>query len=457
MIIRKMALPRRTFLRGLGAAIALPMLDAMVPALSATSKTAANPARRLGFIYFPHGSLSWAKGPQNLWTPPGSGRLIELSPILASLEPFRDQLVVLTNLEHRNAIGDGTDGNGAHTRSNASWLSAARPKRTAGADVGLATTVDQIAARELGKETRLPSLEMSLESNYVVGVCDAGYNCAYVNCMSWSSPTTPLPMENNPGVLFERMFGEGGDQGARQRQMRKNRSVLDSVSDAMARLQRTLGPADRTKMSEYMEAVREVERRIQKTEQQSPSSLELVDRPVGIPGSYDEHAKLMFDMQLLAFQADITRVFTLMLGRELSPRTYPWIGVPEGHHGISHHQDDPKNLAKIAKINTYHTQLLAYFLTKLHATSDGDGSLLDHSMILFGSGMSNGNLHDQRNLPLVLAGGGAGRLQGGRHIRYTELTPMANLLLGLLDKAGIPLDKFGDSTGKIDLDAVLTI
>ena len=453
MIITRKHLPRRTFLRGMGATVALPLLDSMVPALSAMAKTSANPVRRLGFIYFPHGSVSWAKGPQNQWTPPGEGGPLTLSPILQPLSAVRDQMIVLTNMEHRNAQGNGTDGNAEHTRSNASWLSAARPKMTEGADVLLATTVDQIAARRLCRDTRLPSLELTMENSFLVGNCDNGYNCVYVNTLSWASPTTPLPMENNPRLVFERLFGEGGTVDERRAEMRKDRSILDSVTEDMARLMRSLGAGDRTRVNDYVDAVREVERRIQRAEEQAgESTLALPDRPVGIPEEYDEHVKLMFDLLVLTWQADITRVFSLQLGREQSARTFPWIGVNEGHHGTSHHQDKPEKIAAIARINTYYSQLLAYFAEKLAATSDATGSLLDNSMVLHGSGMCNGNLHDHKNLPLVLLGGGAGKLRGGRHIKFPELTPMANLLLGLLDKAGVPADSFGDSDGRVDLE-----
>ena len=453
MIITKKHLPRRTFLRGVGATLALPLLDSMVPALSATARTAARPVRRLGFIYFPHGSVSWAPGSANRWTPPGEGGALELSPILQRLAPVKDQTLVLTNMEHRNAQGNGTDGNAEHTRSNASWLSAARPKMTEGADVRLATTVDQIAAGKLCRDTRLPSLELTLENSFLVGNCDNGYNCVYVNTLSWSSPTTPLPMENNPRAVFERLFGDGGTVDERRAAMRRDRSILDSVTDDMARLVGSLGASDRARVDQYVDSVREVERRIQRAEAQAgESTFTLPDRPVGIPETYDEHARLLLDLLLLTYQADITRVFSLQLGREQSARTFPWIGVNEGHHAVSHHQDDPEKMASIAKINTYHIELLAYFLDKLAATPDGDGNLLDHSMVLHGSGMSNGNLHNHKNLPLVLVGGGAGRLKGGRHIKFAEMTPMANLLLGLLDKAGVPADTFGDSTDRVDLE-----
>jgi hypothetical protein len=452
MIITKIALPRRTFLRGVGATLALPLLDAMVPAMTAIAKTPARPARRLGFLYFPHGSVTWSKE-YNVWTPAGDGRLTELSPILTPLAPFRDQVTVLTNLEHRNAQGNGTDGNGEHTRANASFLSAARPKLTEGTDMRLETTVDQIAARELCKDTRLPSLELTVESNFLVGNCDDGYNCTYANTISWSSPTTPLPMENNPRRVFERLFGDGGTPTEMRAELETDRSILDSVVGDMARLQKSLGPKDRTRVAEYLDAIRELERRIQKAQEHTDNAdLSVPERPVGIPDNYDEHVKLMFDLQWLAYQTDITRVFTFMLGREQSPRTFPALGINDGHHSISHHQDDPKKIANMVKINTHQVGLLAYFLDKLQSTPDADGTLLDNSMVLYGSGLCNGNLHDHKNLPVIMVGGGAGQLKGGRHITYAEQTPMANLLLGVLDKAGIHLDTFGDSTGRIDLE-----
>ena len=450
MIITKMALPRRTFLRGVGATLALPLLDAMVPALTAAAST----VKRMGFMYVPHGSLCWIKGPGNKWTPADEGKMGELSPILMPLTPFKDQLIIPTNLEHKNAQGNGTDGNAEHSRANATWLTATRPKMTEGADVLLATTADQLAARELCKDTRLPSLELSMETNFIVGNCDNGYNCVYMNTMSWSSPTTPLPMEDNPRVVFERLFGDGGSTAEMRAEMRKDRSILDAVGEEMARVQKKLGASNRAKVNDYVDAVREVERRIQKSEAHAGESpLSLPDRPIGIPEGFDEHAKLLMDLQLLAFQADITRVFTFLLGREQNnSHTFPWIGVNEGHHAVSHLPENAEKFEKIAKIDTYHVSLLAYFLKGLQAINEGDGTLLDHSMVLYGSGMGNGHHHSHMNLPLVVAGGLGGQLKGGRHITYPEYVPMANLLLGLLDKAGVHQDKLGDSTDRIGLD-----
>ena len=447
MLITKMALPRRTFLRGMGVTIALPLLDAMVPALTALSKTAASPVRRLGFIYTPNGATMAS------WTPAGEGSVLdELSPTLSPLAPFRDQVVIPTGLSQRQAESQN-DGNGEHSRGQTVWLSGVHPKRTEGADVQAGTTVDQIAAQVLGKDAPLLSLEMALEQNYLVGNCDNGYSCVYWNTISWRTPTTPLPMEVNPRVVFERMFGDGGTPEQRMREVREDRSILDSVKDAVASLQNRLGMNDRRRIAEYLDSMREIERRIQVAERQSGESLvELPDRPVGAPESYDEHAKLMFDLAALAFQADIARVFTLLLGREQTNRPYPFIGVPEAHHAISHHQNDPVKLAKAAKINTYHIELLSRFAGKLRSMPEGDGTLLDHSMILQGSGLSNSDQHSHIDLPLVLVGGGAGRLKGGRHLRFSKDTPMSNLHMALLEKVGVQIEKFGDSTGRIELE-----
>jgi hypothetical protein len=445
MIITKMSLPRRTFLRGVGAALSLPLLDAMVPAL-AQSGRAAPTVRRLGFIYTPNGATMSA------WTPSGTGpRLDELSPTLGPLAAFKDQVIVPTGLSQRQAESHG-DGNGEHSRGQTVWLSGVHPKRTEGADVRNGTTVDQIAAQALGKDTRLLSLEMALEQNYLVGNCDNGYSCVYWNTIAWRTPTTPLPMEVNPRIVFERMFGDGGDAAARLRQIQEDRSILDSVNDAVVSLQRRLGATDRVKVVEYLDAVREIERRIQVAEKRSGESLELPDRPIGAPESYDDHARLMFDLAAVAFQADVTRVFTLLLGREQTNRPYPFIGVPEAHHSISHHQNDPVKLAKGATINRYHIALLARFLERLQSISEGDGTLLDHSMILQGSGLSNSDQHSHIDLPLVLVGGGGGRLRGGRHLRYPKDTPMNNLHLALLEKVGVNVETFGDSTGRINIE-----
>ena len=438
MIITKKALPRRTFLRGMGASLALPLLDAMVPAMTALAATTANPVRRLGFVYVPMG----AHIPQ--WTPPGSGRLTELSPTLLSLAPFVDQLTVITNLELKNAYP------GTHATSNAAFLSAARAKWTESTDYYLGTTVDQVAARQIGGETPLPSLELAMDLLTTVGQCDNGYACVYQNNLSWSSPTTPLPAEAHPRVVFERLFGDGGSAADRLTELRKRSSLLDWVREDISRLQNRLGPGDRTKVGQYLDTVREVERRIQKAEAQTADSpLPDLDRPVGVPAAYADHARLMFDLQVLALQGDVTRVITFQLARETSTRTYPEIGVSDPHHPLTHNGGNPEMLAKVAKINAFHVSLFAYFLDKLKATPDGNGSLLDHSAYLYGSGMSNADKHDHVNLPILVAGGGAGRIKGGRHIKYSEPTPLANLHLTLLDMAGVHLDAFADSQGTV--------
>lgn len=438
MIIGKKALPRRMFLRGMGTAMALPLLDAMVPAMTAWADTPANPVRRLGFVYMPMG----AHIPE--WTPAGTGALGELSPSLRSLAGVADQLTVISNLELKNAYP------GTHATSNAAFLSAATSKWTESSDYYLGTTVDQVAAQHIGGETRLPSLELAMDLLTAVGQCDNGYACVYQNNLSWSSPTTPLPAEAHPRIAFERLFGDGGTTAERLAQLRKNASLLDWMSEDIARLQKKLGPGDRSKVSQYLETVREVERRIQKAEGQTADSrMPDLDRPVGVPASYAEHAKLMFDLQVLALQGDVTRVITFQLARETSTRTYPEAGVSEAHHPLTHNGGDPAKLAKVAKINAFHVSLFAYFLEKLKATPDGNGSLLDHSMYLYGSGMSDADKHDHVNLPILVAGGGAGKLKGGRHIRYAQPTPLANLHLTLLDKVGVHVDSFADSQGKV--------
>ncbi len=440
MIISKKALHRRTFLRGIGTSLALPLLDAMIPAMTALAATAGNPVRRLGFVYMPMGATI------SKWTPRGLGRITELSPTLHTLTPFLDQLTVVSNLELKNAYSSGN-----HATANSAFLSAAKAKMTEGSDYELATTVDQIAARQIGKETPLPSLELCMDLLTTIGACDNGFACVYQNNLSWSSPTTPLPAEAHPRMVFERLFGDGGTAADRRAELRKNASILDWVRDDVAHLQGKLGAGDRHKVNEYLDTVREVERRIQKAEQKTADShLPDLDRPVGVPASYGEHAKLMFDLQTLALQGDVTRVITFQLAREASTRTYPEVGVTDPHHPLSHHSNDPEKLQKLAKINAYHVSLFAYFLEKLKSTPDGNGSLLDHTIYLFGSGMSNSDVHDHVDLPILVAGGGAGRLQGGRHVRYKEPTPLANLHLSLLDKVGVHMASFADSRGRVD-------
>ena len=440
MIVTKKALPRRTFLRSTGVTLSLPLLDAMVPSLTALAKTPANPVRRLGFVYVPMGSDI------TRWTPPGeSGKLGELSSTLSSLTPVSDHLTVLTNMELKNSYP------GTHATSNAGFLSAAKAKWTESTDYHLGTTVDQIAAKQIGQQTRLPSLEMAMDLMSMVGQCDNGFACVYQNNLSWSSPTTPLPAEAHPRLVFERLFGEGGTSEERREALRRKASLLDWVMDDTARLQAELGSEDRARVDQYLDSIREVERRIQKAEAETENSeLPDLDRPAGVPVAYSDHAKLMFDLQVLAMQADITRVITFQLARETSTRTYPEAGVPEPHHPLTHHGNNPEKIAKVAKINAFHVSLFAGFLEKLKSTPDGSGSLLDHTLYLYGSGMGNPNVHDHTNLPILVAGGAAGSMQGGRHIKYDEPTPLANLHLTLLEKVGIHLGSFGDSQGTID-------
>jgi hypothetical protein len=428
--------------------LALPLLDAMVPAMTSLAQTPANPVRRLGFVYLPNGVARNFSG-INYWTPIGQGSSFELSPILSPMAPFRDRLVVVSGLAQHQADAFGDGANGDHTRGTASWLTGVHVKRTEGADVRNGVSADQIAAATLGKSTALPSLELSIDLNFLAGQCENSYSCAYLNTLSWRTETDPMPTENNPRIVFERLFGDGGTSAQRLAQARENKSILDSVGDDLRRLQQSLGPADRSKVSDYVDTVREVERRIQSVEGRGAADLPTLDRPAGIPDRFDVHVKLMYDLQWLAFRADLTRVTTFMLGRELNFRTYPEIGILEGHHGLSHHSDNPTQLAKYAKLNTYQTELFAGFLAKLRDTAEGDGTLLDHSLFLYGAGLSNPNLHAHYDLPLAVVGGAAGRLQGGRHLVYPGETPMTNLLVSMLDKAGVPADKIGDSTGRL--------
>ena len=439
MILSRKSLPRRTFLRGLGATLALPLLDAMIPAATAATRTAAVPVKRLGFVFMPMGcDLS-------RWTPGAAGKLETLSPILSSLESVKDHISVLSNLELAPAYP------GTHATSNSAFLSAARARRTESSDYFLGTTVDQTAARRMGQSTQLPSLELSMDLMQTAGQCDNGYACVYQNNLSWASPTTPLPAEAHPRLVFEMLFGEGGTPAERRAALHQRASLLDWIGNDLASLRRNLGAADRSRVDDYLEAVREVERRIQQAEADvREHPLPDLDRPMGVPAAYADHAKLMFDLQVLAFQGDITRVTTFQLARETSNRTYPEIGVNDPHHPLSHHGNDPDKIARMAKINAYHVSLFAGFLEKLKATPEGTGTLLDHSLFLYGSGMGNPNVHDHHNLPIIVAGGAAGGMKGGRHVKFDKPTPLANLHLTLLDKAGVPLDSFGDSNGKLD-------
>ena len=439
MIITKRVLPRRTVLRGLGAALALPLLDGMVPALSALGRTAARPVRRLGVVYVPNGIV------MDQWTPATEGVGFELPAILRPLQPFRDHLTVVSGLSNK-----GPDD--IHETGATSFLTGVPPKRTQGARLGAGVSMDQVAARETGRHTQLASLELALESGDDVGTCGGGYTCAYTNTICWRSATTPLPMETNPRAVFERLLGDAGgtDPAARLARIEQNRSLLDAVTDKLARLRRDLGPGDRRRLGEYLDAVRDIERRIEKAEAQVDEPLPDIAPPAGVPGAFEEHAKLMFDLQVLAYQTDLTRVVSFMVSREYSGRTYPEIGVPEAHHPTSHHQDDPDKLAKLTRINTYHTTLLAYYLDRLQATPDGDGTLLDHLALVYGGGLSDGNRHSSENLPILVIGGGAGRLRGGRHVQCSDPTPMSNLHVTLLDKLGVPVERFGTSTGDLE-------
>ncbi len=445
MMITRKHLPRRTFLRSVvGSAIALPLLDSMIPAMTAATKTAASPKTRLGFMYVPHGAV------MDKWTPATEGAGFEFTPILKPLEPFRNQLLVVTGLANKAAESQG-DGGGDHARSAPSFLSGVHPLRTEGEDVRAGTTIDQIYAQKMGQDTPLPSLELGTEDTGLVGVCNVGYSCAYMNSISWRSPTQPLPMEINPRVVFERLFGDGSNAADRLARKQEDRSILDSITGEVSHLQTGLGARDRGKIADYLDNIREIERRIQMAEKRASMNIEVPETPIGVPDSFDEHAKLMYELQVLAFQAEITRVSTFMVARDLSQRTFPQIGVPEPHHSVSHHGNNPAMIAKLEKINVYHATLFAYFLERLRATPDGDGNLLDHSMIMYGSSMSNPNEHNHFPLPLLVAGGASGKLQGGRHLKFPERTPMSNLLVSLLEKAGIEKGSLGDSTGMLTI------
>lgn len=443
MIIDRIALPRRTFLRGMGAALALPLLDAMTPALTALRRTAAAPPLRLGFVFVPNGLIL------RDFLPRTAGRGFDLPRILAPLAPCREQLTVVSGLA--NAAGDALDASsGPHSRGSGCWLSGMRVRRTEGADIEAGKTIDQYAADALGRETPLASLQLALEPNFMTGNCEGGYSCAYINTLSWRTATLPLPMETNPRAVFERLFGEPGGADARRAQRRIDRSILDGVSEDLARLRAELAPGDRRTVSEYLDAVRDVEHRIQQTERRAAEAPELEEQaPLGIPPVFEDHANLMFDLLLLAYRADVTRVATFQIARELSHRAYAELGVPEAHHDISHHGNLADAVEKNTRINVFHMQLFARFVERLHATPDGDGSLLDHVLVLYGAAFGDGNLHVPHNLPVALLGSGGGRLRAGRHVRAKFDTPLMNLGLSLLDKAGARVDRVGDSTGRL--------
>ena len=440
MFINKKHISRRALLRGAGAAVALPLLDAMVPAMTATAATVAAPAnlKRIGYVYIPMGF-----NPEK-WIPQGD-TLDKLPYSLSPLEKVKQQVTVLTNTDLQNAYP------GSHATSNSAFLSAARAKRTESTDYVNGTTVDQIAAQQIGQQSQLPSLELSMDMLATVGQCDNGYACVYQNNLSWSSPTQPLPSEAHPRLVFEMLFGEGGTPEQRAAALKKRASLLDSVTTEIKRIKNKVGAADRGKIDGYLQSIREVERRIQNAEPNAHDNpLPDLDRPVGVPTKYADHAKLMFDLQLLAFQGDITRVISFQLAREASTRTYPEIGVPEPHHPVTHHGHDPVKLEKVAKINRFHVSLFAEFLEKMQAIPEAEGTLLDHSVYMYGSGMGDPDAHDHSNLPIIVAGGAAGKMRGGRHIRFKDPTPLSNLHLTLLNKVGVPMETFSDSTGTVE-------
>jgi len=438
--ITKKHLPRRMFLRGLGVTVALPLLDSMVPAQTPLSKTAATPKSRFCGIYLPHGAT------MDKWTPAQTGSGFEFTESLKPLEKFRDRVCVVTNLAQPAAGGVGSDAGADHARSAAVFLSGAHPEK---GSVHAGRTVDQVLAEHIGQDTPLPSIELAIEE---VGLnCGSGYGCAYYNTISWRTPTLPLPMENSPQVIFERLFGDGSNSAQRLSRKKEDRSILDSITDKVARLQGKLDPGDRTRVSEYLDDIREIERRIQRAEQQSSNELNVPEAPVGIPEAFEDHIKLMYDLQVLAYRAEITRISTMMYARDTSGATYPNSGVRDGFHGASHHSNARAKMDSFALINRYHVQMLAYLLEKLKATPDGDGNLLDHSVVVYGSSMSNGNQHDHDPLPIVVAGGASGQLNGDRHLVFPAHTPMSNLLLALLDKLGVRQDSFGDSTAKLEI------
>jgi hypothetical protein len=444
MMITKKALARRTFLRGIGTAIALPLLDSMIPAFAGTA--GAKVPTRLGFVYVPNGII-----PKD-WLPKTEGSGFDFMPTMKPLDPYREKLLVLSNLAQVNgrALGDGA---GDHARAGATWLTGVHPKKTQGIDIHVGISADQLAAKEMAKSTQFASLEIGMEEPYLAGSCDSGYSCAYTNTISWRSATTPNPVEISPRVVFERLFGDGGttDPAARLKRTREDRTILDYVRGDLARMEPGLGARDKSKLDEYLDSIRDIERRIQKAEQQSASmKMPVMERPGGIPDSFEEHCKLMADLMVIAWQTDMTRVITFMMAREGSNRSYREIGIPDGHHSLTHHQNDPEKMAKTQKIDELHVKLFGYLLQRLDETKDGDGTLLDHSMILYGSSIRDGNVHDHHDLPLVLAGGKGAGVKSGRHIRYKPETPMNNLLLTLLDKVGVPGETLGDSTGKVD-------
>ena len=444
MIVTRKHLHRRSFLKGMGAVVALPVLDAMTPAFATAAQLRKAPVR-LAFTYVPNG-ITMAE-----WTPAGEGAAFQFSRIMKPLEPFRSDLMVVSGLAHKNGAALG-DGPGDHARAAASYLTGVHPRKTAGADIQNGISVDQIAAQHLAEETRFASLELGCDDSRTVGNCDSGYSCAYTNSLAWRGPTTPMPPETNPRLVFERLFGDIDTTLApdvRARRLRYRRSILDLVGERTSRLAADLGPSDKRKLDEYLSSIREIERRIERSEQDMTDLTPGIDKPTGIPVEYPDYVKLMFDLQLIAFQTDQTRVITMMMGREGSMRTYPEIGVADPHHPLTHHRGNPEWIEKVTQVNELHMRLFAEFIGKLKATPDGDGSLLDHSMIVYGSGLSDGNRHAHDDLPVLMVGHGAA-MRMGSHVAYPKQTPMTNLYLTLLDRMGVPAEQIGDSTGRID-------
>jgi len=447
MVITRKAIPRRAFLRGTGAALALPLLDAMTPALSAETDRPV----RLGFVQVPNGIFDL----NNEWSVKNTGPL-QVTRTLEPLAGFKDQIVQVSGLDQQQAAGLNFEVGGDHPRACTAWLTGTHCKMTSGADLRAGMSADQIAAKEFGQYTQLASLEIGLESPEVVGACESAYGCAYYNTISWRNENSPLPMENRPRAIFERLFGEAGttDPEVRLALRQEDRSILDAVLQDVSRMRNKLGGNDRGKIDQYLEAVRDVERRMQLAEKQGGHELPQIEGPAGAPEVFSEYFKLMTDLMVLAWQTDMTRVITFMIGHEMSARAYPEVGFGDAHHPCTHHQGDLEKQEKTVKINTFHTKMLAYYLGRLQATQDGNGSLLDHSLILYGSALSDANLHLYTDLPLLLAGGGGGGIKGGRHVRYPNRTPMTNLLLTMLDKAKVPqVERLGDSTKRVDLNA----
>jgi len=451
-MITNKTLPRRTFLRGVGATLALPLLDSMLPAFSRLS-AAGKSAVRLGYVYTPNGIIGASdKSPRPfMWTPRTVGENFEFSPTIKALEPFRQHVNVFSGLAQvtGRALGDGP---GDHARATATFLTGVHPYKTGGANFKLGISADQIAAKELGKSTQLSSLELGLEPQPLAGNCDSGYTCAYMS-MSWRSATSPLPAEINPRAVFERLFGDGEstDPASRMARLESQKSVLDYVAGSLSRLQGSVGTGDKRKLDEYLESVRDIERRIQLAEQQNVlAQLPHMERPSAIPDDYEQYTTLMMDLQVIAWQTDMTRVASFMLGRDGSNRPYREIGIPDGHHSISHHQNDPERVEKLIKIDELHVAMFAYLLKRLQETPDGDGTLLDHSLIVFGSSLSESNIHTHDDLPIVLAGNANGQVKGNRHLVYPKETPLNNLFLNMFDAADVPtIASFGDSTGRL--------